>query len=293
MSHVTFQQMLRLSAFDTLGDLYPDDVSSYSLLVRLGASRARLPVRGTRRQKDYWMAICDEIAKGAFVFTLGDLVAEAACDFPHNPDLARLLGAMDSQSDGLAEVEDELRVLCLMASPVGAARLRLDLEQRTIDEVAERWPRIVVTSRQATRTSDIVPALLTVKPRVVHFSGHGAPDGRLIFENDQGLAKPVAPEALAEVFAAVDELLCVVLNSCYTGAQAEAFLGAATSVAGSTAPLADRCAIAFSRGFYQGLGAGRSVRGAYDLGKAEMSLDTCDTSALRYLDRESGRPGVR
>ncbi|MBE1560740.1 effector-associated domain EAD1-containing protein [Nonomuraea africana] len=278
--------MLRASAFDTLGELYPDDDSCHLLLASLGANRARLPVRGARRPRDFWMAVCQEVEKGAFAFTLDDLVARAAADYPGNRALRELAPGRPAREHAGPAGQELLRVLCLMASPGDQGMLNLAEELRRIQLVAERSGRMEVSARTAARTSDILPALLTVRPHVVHFAGHGDDDGALVFEDTAHVSTRVAAERLAAAFEAAGPLLCVVLNACYTGEQAEVFLAAAGAVAGSTEALPDQAAILFSEGFYLGLGDGRSAREAFGLGSARMGLDGHDTSCLRYLDRE-------
>ncbi len=51
-------------------------------------------------------------------------------------------------------------------------------------------------SRWAVRTQDLLQALNEVKPRVVHFSGHGSEAEELILEDDMGNSKPVSKEAI-------------------------------------------------------------------------------------------------
>ncbi len=286
MSPLTLQRMLRESAFDTLGELYPDDDSSTLLLAALGATRARLPVRGARRARDYWLAVCQEVEKGAFAFTLDDLVARAAADYPGNAALRALAGEpLPERAWAAASGGRPLRVLCLMASPNDQDPLDLAEEQRRIQRAAERSGRVEVSTRTAARTGDILPALLTVRPHVVHFAGHGDHEG-LVFADTVHESATVTAEGLAAAFAATGPLRCVVLNACYTGEQAEIFRTAADAVTGSTQELPDAAAILFSEGFYLGLAEGAGTRKAFELGRARMALDGHDTSCLRYLDGE-------
>ncbi|MEU7897996.1 effector-associated domain EAD1-containing protein [Nonomuraea sp. NPDC049152] len=279
--------MLRESAFDTLGELYPDDDSSTLLLAALGANRARLPVRGARRARDYWLAVCQEVEKGAFAFTLDDLVARAAADYPRNTALRALAGAQETAARGAGAVEGgPLRVLCLLASPRDQDPLDLDEDLRRIQLAAERsGRRVEVSARTATRTGDILPALLAVRPHVVHFAGHADHEG-LVFADTVHVSATVTAQGLATAFAATGPLRCVVLSACYTGEQAEVFRTAADAVTGCTQELPDAAAILFSEGFYLGLAEGRSVREAFALGRARMALAGHDTSCLRYLDGE-------
>jgi len=76
--------------------------------------------------------------------------------------------------------------------------------------------------------------------------------------------------ALFEQFA--DQVGCVVLNACYSEAQANAIARHIEYVIGMNQEIGDKAAIAFSIGFYQALGAGRTVEEAYKLGCIQIRL---------------------
>ncbi len=123
------------------------------------------------------------------------------------------------------------------------------------------------------RPVDISQALLDVKPQIVHFSGHGATTGALYFENQVGQMQPVAPDALAALFEQfANEVDLVVLNACYSEDQAKAIAEHVDYVIGMSEAIGDKAAIAFAVGFYQALGAGRSIEEAYKLGSVQIRL---------------------
>jgi hypothetical protein len=106
-----------------------------------------------------------------------------------------------------------------------------------------------------------------VNPQIAHFSGHGTSAGALCFENNLGEIHPIQPEALAALFEQfASHVRCVILNACYSSTQAEAIAKHIPYVIGMNQAIGDRAAIAFSVGFYQALGAGRSIEEAYKLG---------------------------
>ena len=114
------------------------------------------------------------------------------------------------------------RLLVLAANPKATARLKLEEEAAAIaaalgEEGGNR--RYQVTTVEAVQAGACTKLLLDNRPRILHFSGHGNPDGSLRFLDGVGLPQPVAPTALAAWFAAVpDEARpdCVVLSACYT-----------------------------------------------------------------------------
>ncbi|MEO1401435.1 MAG: hypothetical protein AAFV72_09360, partial [Cyanobacteria bacterium J06635_1] len=65
----------------------------------------------------------------------------------------------------------------------------------------------------AVRPRDIQRAMLDIQPNIVHFSGHGAGNDGLVFEDETGSPKPIEGQALARLFDLFsDTVECVVLN---------------------------------------------------------------------------------
>ncbi|MBF2047206.1 MAG: AAA-like domain-containing protein [Elainella sp. C42_A2020_010] len=195
------------------------------------------------------------------------------------------------------------KILFLAANPRGTAPLRLDQELRDIDEGLRRSRQrdaVVLEQRWAVRPRDILQAMLDIDPQIVHFSGHGIGHNRnktpaeygsrhnastsahqdrslspvlevaqsgLFFEDDSGqaiLVDGVALSGLFELFAA--QVKCVVLNGCYSEAQAKAIAQHIPYVIGMSSAISDQAAIEFAVGFYKALGAGRTIEFAYKVG---------------------------
>lgn len=154
-------------------------------------------------------------------------------------------------------------ILILAANPKGTTPLRLDQEVRDIEEVLRRSKhrdQFVLKSKLAVRHSDIQQAMLDIKPSIVHFSGHGAGDEGLVFEDEAGLPKRVDGEALAGLFKLLaNQVECVVLNGCYSEVQAKAIAEHINYVIGMKKAIGDEAAIEFAVGFYRALGAGEPV----------------------------------
>ncbi len=168
------------------------------------------------------------------------------------------------------------RILVLTANPKGSSRLRLDAEIRDIEAGLLRSrnrDQFVLVSMWAVRPRDIQRAMLDVEPQIVHFSGHGFKDKGLAFEDDVGRPKLIDGQALAQLFDLFsDKLECVVLNGCYSEAQARSIAQHIKSVIGMASAIGDYAAIEFSVGFYDALGAGYSVDFAYRLGCSALAL---------------------
>mgnify|MGYP000260870247 CR=1 FL=1 len=168
-------------------------------------------------------------------------------------------------------------ILLLAANPKDTGRLRLDQELRDIAEGlqrAQKREQFILEQRLAVRPRDIQRAMLDVGPQMIHFSGHGEGEQGLVFEDETGNTKLVDGEALAGLFALfADQIICVVLNGCYSAVQAKAISQHIPYVIGMHQAIGDKAAIAFSVGFYDALGAGRSIEFAYKLGCSSIRLE--------------------
>lgn len=252
---------------DVLQDLYFEEPAARSLLLRIGYPPARLP--SFHSADTFWVDIVLRLERGILVDGLTRLIAEVAKDHPGNPTVARLA----IQFGGDCKVP----VLALFSDPLRGSKIRIDREARQLQQAGAQI-------RYATRVRDIIGALRDVRPRILHFGGHGLRDGRLVFEDDRGGAAGVGLQRLADAIAAtVDVLECVVLNSCYTGTDAEAFRDVTRAVAGSVDALPDDAAIAFARGFYAAIAAGEPVARAYAQGRAEVGLAGGDVAGLHLV----------
>ena len=189
------------------------------------------------------------------------------------------------------------KILILAANPKTTSRLRLDEELRDIDDGlrrAQHRDRFTLAQRLAVRPRDIQRAMLDEMPQIVHFSGHGEGEEGLVFEDDSGQAQLVSGEALAQLFALFADpqefpnpIHCVVLNGCYSQVQAEAIAEHVTYVIGMRRAIGDRAAIEFAVGFYDALGAGRSVEFAFNMGCAAIGLAGKSESAIPILLKRS------
>lgn len=178
------------------------------------------------------------------------------------------------------------KILILAANPKDMPVLRLDEELREIDEGLKRSKhrdQFEMVPKLAVRTRDIQRAMLDEAPQIVHFSGHGLGTEGLVFEDVVGEAQLVstgALETLFTLFADPEEfpnpLQCVLLNGCYSQPQAEAIANHVPYVIGMARAIEDRAAIEFAVGFYDALGAGRSVKSAFKFGCSAMQIAGLD-----------------
>jgi hypothetical protein len=193
------------------------------------------------------------------------------------------------------------KILILAANPKDTSRLRLDQELRGIEEGlrrAQHRDEFAFAQRLAVRPRDIQRAMLEETPQIVHFSGHGEGAEGLVFEDETGQAKLVSGAALANLFALFADpaepnpVHCVVLNGCYSAVQAEAIAEHVPYVVGMTKAVGDTAAIEFAVGFYDALGAGRTVEFAFKLGCAAIDLAGKPESATPVLINKQAPPAT-
>jgi tetratricopeptide (TPR) repeat protein len=166
-------------------------------------------------------------------------------------------------------------ILMLSANPTGSP-LRLDAERRDIEQGLERSrhrDQFQLVSKGAVQTQGLQRAMLDLNPQIVHFSGEGAQEPGLVFEDAIGQPQFVDAAALARLFQLFTPALkCVVLNACYSEAQAEAIAQHIPYVIGMSGEISDQSRIDFAVGFYDALGAGRTIEFAYRLGCSAAQL---------------------
>jgi hypothetical protein len=211
-------------------------------------------------------------------------------------------------------------ILFLAANPGGTSRLALDREARAIQLELERSGYrdcFEFQTRWAVEPLDLLRELRRLKPTVVHFSGHGqgargaadahgpasaphrdvdveleadsaaeraAPTAGLYFQGADGSAQLVSARAIEDTFGAAGaSVRLVVLNACYTGAQAEALLAHVDCVVGMAGSIHDAAARSFAIGFYGGLGEREPVAAAFQQGRAAISLEGLPDAGLPRL----------
>src|SRR5262245_40249519 len=187
-----------------------------------------------------------------------------------------------------------IKVLFLAANPAGTEPLALDEEIRAIDAKvrgSEHRDRLTLVSHWAVRLDDLSGILMRERPHVIHFSGHGTPSGRIMLAGADGDPRPVPLPGLTKLFGVLkDNVRVVVLNACYTEAQAKAVAREIDCVVGMHDAIPDPAAIAFAAEFYQALGFGKSVQQAFDLGVARLVGEGVPGGLAKLHKRRGVRP---
>jgi TPR repeat protein len=174
-------------------------------------------------------------------------------------------------------------VLFFAADPLSAPpdsrtpRLLLDEDVRQIRQkvrAAEHRDALEFDVRWATRTDDLLQALLETRPQVVHFSGHGTSDGLVLVSADGLRPHHVDAAALAQLFDVFrGDIRVVVLNACFSLPQAQAIADVVGCAIGTRGKISDAAAITFGASFYRAIAFGCSVQAAYDQARTALALE--------------------
>jgi len=160
----------------------------------------------------------------------------------------------------LSQLPEEITVLFMAANPLDQPQLRLDEEVRAINEMitkSRHRDSVRLESRWAVRPLDVLQSLNELRPRIVHFSGHGSDQDEIVFQDSNGQTKLVTKEAIAQTMAAASgEIRLVFFNTCYSHNQAEAIVKHVPAAIGMTTSIGDAAARIFAGQFYSAVGFG-------------------------------------
>jgi len=172
---------------------------------------------------------------------------------------------------------NKCRILVLSANPENTTTLALDEECREIElklRTTEFRDAMELVTKWALRPDDLLHYLNQYQPHVLHFSGHGSPGEEIILLDDKRRPKVIAKPALRQLFTSLKgNIRLVVLNACYSRAQAEAIVSSIDCAVGMRKAIGDAAAICFAASFYRALGFGRSVHEAFEQGKTSLMLE--------------------
>jgi hypothetical protein len=187
------------------------------------------------------------------------------------------------------------RILFLGVSPTNLQPLHLEEEIHAIDRAlasAALGSQCELVQKWAVRVSELQEYLLSTKPTIVHFSGHGSADRTIALQNDDGTTRPVSADRLARLLALFNTTLrCVVLNACYTKAHGEAIAEHIDCVIGMSTAVSDAAAIRFAPAFYLAVASGCSVKDAFEQAKANIELGELGEDEAPSLVAKQCDPG--
>lgn len=175
-----------------------------------------------------------------------------------------------------------ISILIISANPIDEGQpdhvpLAVDEEVRAVTAALRGSPGRDLANLKtawAARPRDLLVELNESQPVVLHFSGHGMHDGRLVFVDDLRSDSPVSGSAIASTLASAGESVrVVVLNACYSAELTDDILDHVEIVVAMSRPIGDDAAAVFAQAFYSALGYGKSVANAVAQGRAALRLD--------------------
>ncbi|MCX7840736.1 MAG: CHAT domain-containing protein, partial [Anaerolineae bacterium] len=140
-------------------------------------------------------------------------------------------------------------------------------------------------------TTGAVKTALRDAWNVVHFTGHGTDDGRLVLENEFGEAHALTPTETAQLFHQSRARL-VVLSACHSETIARELRKAgvpALVAIDARKPIADRAATIFAEHFYGALARGWTIGKAFRDAQESVALDDSVGDKHPPLD-DDGKP---
>jgi hypothetical protein len=186
------------------------------------------------------------------------------------------------------------KILFLTANPSDTGWIRLDAEIRAIDQalrMAKFRDEFDIKQHRAVQVADLQDLLLRHEPDIVHFSGHGSDKGEIVLEDNSGNSHYVSTTALAQTFSLLKgNIRCVVLNACYSEAQAHAIAQHVDYVIGMSEAIGDEQSISFSKAFYRALGYGRDIQSAFALGRNEINIQNLNGEEVPKLITNKANP---
>jgi len=180
---------------------------------------------------------------------------------------------------------DKAIILVLAANPLDTEPLALDEEVRAVDaalRTARLRDQIQLVSHWAVRIEDVIELLLHHQPALLHFSGHGSSQGRIVLAEAGGGHTELDEGAFAEMVRLAGKTVqCVFLNACYSDTQARLIAEHIPTAIGASDAIEDKAAAAFARTFYLAFASGESVQTAFALARA--TLQATAPQQVQYL----------
>ena len=189
--------------------------------------------------------------------------------------------------DKLKETKEKISILFIASNPdiefidddgntVQQQKLKLEKEAREIHESIQKSLKrdsISFETRWATRVTDLLQFINEVNPTILHFSGHGTPHGKLVFQDNNDKPKLLSMDALVELInASSDNLRLVVLNNCFSSILSEKIVDNIEASIGMNNTIGDQAAIVFASQLYSSIGFGLSLEKAFQQAIVALKL---------------------
>lgn len=167
----------------------------------------------------------------------------------------------------------KLVVLFLTSNPDPAYPLRVDAEMRRVQDAirgSKFRDNVKIEYRPAADLSSLLDGLNDLHPHVIHFSGHGDPDGLItdtgkVSSKNSDHGEHLSYDLLAKALTATDfSPHVLVLNSCWGSRGIKALKPAVKFLISMNAPISDLAAATFAPRLYAALSSGQSIKSSFD-----------------------------
>lgn len=158
-------------------------------------------------------------------------------------------------------------ILMLSANPRDGQFLQL---RREYEIILEKTRANVQYDPQA-RIETLLQVIEKNQPHIVHFSGHGSEEGIYLLDqfDEARLFSRNAASRIFQLFK--NQVECVVLNACYAETVAAAINKHIPTVIGMSHKISDAASLAFTEGFYAGIGSKASYPRSFAFGCAQIA----------------------
>src|SRR5918998_3070687 len=192
-------------------------------------------------------------------------------------------------------VSPPLKILGMVASPSDLAPLDVEHEKRRVEEAIkdlQTQGRVELTWLEGQTARDLQRAMICGPWHIFHFIGHGGFDpateeGLIALANEEGYARFLPAEDLAQLLKDHWDLRLVLLNSCEgaRGSEQDAFSSTAAALVRPGIPavlanqyeISDEAAVEFSRAFYEAVADGLPLDAAVGEARTSLSIEIGDT----------------
>ncbi|HKQ75690.1 MAG TPA: CHAT domain-containing protein [Blastocatellia bacterium] len=179
-------------------------------------------------------------------------------------------------------------ILIVFSNPEDSGRLRLDREQRILDEIQRKYnTKDTIRILSAATIEDLINSLRQPFLRIVHFSGHGSPHG-VYFEASptSGTGVELASDKLAGLINShAPQVEALILASCYSADSNLVLRQAAPYVITVEGPADDNAAIKFTKSFYENFFESQSVEISLTRTQIELQSLELDEGLQIYVTR--------
>lgn len=189
---------------------------------------------------------------------------------------------------------DLIRIVVVSANPGDTFPLKLQEELKLITQAINNGEYRARFAQPdicyAAQFSDLLEALVRVRPHIVHFAGHGDDQGSVVLQDAVGGSLPLSTEQTRNLFQIVKSrapLRTVVFNICHSAKQLELMSNVLDFVMGWEGEVADVKAQHFAENFYRTLANNQQemdILYAYEIGRMSAQVLGGEANGIMHIN---------